>query len=153
MRQDYETSNFIGKGEDATFQILKHLTKLQHKSLKQFPYANGIYKQVPISWILSTKDFNILSESHKKGSIDLYLILNQKQVAIRVQGSGHGEGLKGIGKAQHDKVQKQLLAKYCEVVDILKIECRQVFLERVSNSAIEEIKSSFKTAGVLIPVC
>lgn len=151
MQVDYESQNFVGLGESATYNILKHLTLLKPRSLKEFP-KNGIYKQVPIQWVLHKHDFNLLSESHQKGSIDLFLVLNQKKIAIRVQGSGHGEFLKGIGKAQHDKVQKKILEKYCSVVDIEKRECPNVFKERSSNNAINEIINSFKTANVMIPV-
>ena len=150
MRQDFE-NHLIGKGEDATFHILKHLTGLQYKSLKEFG-KSGIYRQVPISFIISKLDYKLLSEPHQKGTLDLFIILNQKKVAVRVQGNGHGQFLKGLGKAKHDDVQEKLLKEYCEVVNIEKRECPEVFKERVTGNAIKEIISSFKTAGVLIPV-
>ena len=152
MKQSFDTSqNFIGAGESATYNILKHLTNLQYRSLKEFP-KSGIYKQVPLEWIIHKHDYNMLSKAHQKGSIDLFIILNQKRIAIRVQGSGHGEGLKGIGKAKHDLVQEKLIKKYCQLVDIKKIECPNIFKERVTEQAKLEIIESFKTAGVMIPV-
>ena len=151
MKQDYETNNLIGAGEHATLIILKYLTKLEYQSLKQFPHRNGIYAQVPITWILKRKDLENLSEIHKKGSIDLFIVLNQKKIAVRVQGKGHGEGLRGLGKVKHDSIQYNLISQYCDIIDIKIIECPNVFKERTNESAIQEIISSFKTAGVMIP--
>lgn len=148
---DYESNNFIGIGEYATYSILKHLTLLKPRSLKEFP-RNGIYKQVPLQWIISKSDFEDLSQAHKKGSIDLFLIANQRKIAVRIQGKGHGQGLKGLGKAKHDKVQENLIKNHCELVDILIQECKNVFKERVTNEAVNEIISSFKTANVMIPI-
>lgn len=151
MQQDLETNNFIGKGELATLHILKHLTKLQIRGLKEYP-KSGLYKQVPIQWLIHSHDYKMLSEAHQKGSIDIVIILNQKQIAVRVQGPGHGKGLKGLGKVKHDKVQYDLLKKYIEVVDIQEIECKEIFKDRINETSEAEIISSFKTAGVLIPV-
>ena len=148
MQVDYESQNFVGVGESSTYNILKHLTLLRPRSLKEFP-KNGIYKQVPIEWIIHKHDFEMLSEPHKKGSVDIFLVLNQKKIAVRVQGEGHGEFLKGLGKAKHDKVQKDLLLKYCDVIDIEKRECPNIFKERVTTLAENEIKNSFKTANVM----
>lgn len=150
MKQSFD-NQYIGAGESATYHILKQLTNLQLRSLKEFP-KSGIYKQVPLEWVIHKHDYNMLSQAHQKGSIDLFLIVNQTQVAIRVQGSGHGEGLKGLGKAKHDLVQEKLIKKYCSLVDIHKRECPNIFKERVTQQAIQEIIESFKTAGVLIPV-
>ena len=144
--------DFVGAGEHATFNILKHLTNLHYRSLKEFG-SNGIYKQVPLEWVIHKHDYNMLSDAHKKGSIDLFIIFNQRRIAVRVQGRGHGQGLKGLGKSRHDKVQSDLIKKYCGLVDVLLIECPNVFKERVTQVSIDEIVSSFKTAGVLIPVC
>lgn len=151
MMTDPESGNFVGVGESSTYNILKHLTFLRPRSLKEFP-KNGIYKQIPIEWILHKHDFKMLSQAHQNGSVDIFLILNQKRIAIRVQGDGHGEFLKGLGKAKHDKVQKGLLQKYCDVVDVEKRECPNVFKERVTEVAKKEIISSFNTANVLIPL-
>lgn len=161
MMTDQESNNLIGAGEHATYNILKQLTLLKPQSLKDFKKGkNGIYKQVPLQWVIHKHDFEMLSKEHQQGSIDLFLILNQKRVAVRVQGLGHGQGakhhgrysLKGIGKAKHDKVQELLIKKYCSLVDILFRECPNVFKERVTNDATNEIINSFKTSNVMIPV-
>ena len=148
---DFESNNFVGVGEFATYSILKHLTLLKPRSLKEFP-RNGIYKQVPLQWIIPKNEFARLSQAHQKGSIDLFLIANQRKIAIRVQGKGHGQGLKGLGKAKHDKVQENLIKQKCDLVDILIQECKNVFKERVTNESINEIINSFKTARVMIPI-
>lgn len=147
---DLESGNFIGVGEDATHQILKKLTNLPERTRREFP-RNGIYRQVPIWKLIPQDQFDLLSEPHQKGSIDIFLLFNQKKVAVRVQGPGHGEFLKGLGKAKHDDVQENLLKNYCEVVNIEKNECKNVFKERINEEAKNEIISSFKTAKVLIP--
>ena len=151
MRQDFETGNLIGAGEEASFQILRNVTHLKYRTLKQFPLFDGIYRQVPIEWIIPQEEYDILSQAHKNGSMDLFIKLGQRKVAIRVQGRNHGEGLKGIGKAQHDKVQKQILQKYCEVVDIHFQECKELFKDRVNEKAVKELQNSFLTAKVPIP--
>lgn len=151
QRIEFESGNIIGAGEDATFHILKYLTNLKPKSLKEFP-KTGIYRQVPLEWLVHKHDYNLLSDAHKKGSVDILIIANQIRIAVRVQGKGHGEGLKGLGKAKHDLVQEKLIKKYCSLVDIHLRECPNIFKERVTEIAINEVKSSFKTANVLIPV-
>ena len=151
MRQDLETGNLIGKGELASFEILKSITHLKYRTLKQFPLYDGIYKQVPIEWIISQEEFDNLSQPHQNGSMDLFIKLGQRRVAIRVQGKNHGEGLKGLGKAQHDKVQKQILSKYCEVIDIYFQECKELFKDRINEKSTKELETSFQTAKVSIP--
>lgn len=151
MIKDFESGNIIGKGEESTFNILKMLTGLSLRSLKHFPFSDGIYRQLPIAWILQPKEFKQLSEAHQKGSIDLYIKVQQINIAIRIQGKGHGTGLKGLGKAQHDKIQKQILQKYCQVVDVNQWECKEIFKEKTNNLAIQEVINAFKTDKVMMP--
>ena len=144
------TDQFIGKGERVTFEILKHLTKLPERNLKQFPQI-GIYKQVPLRWVVFEEDFNLLSDAHKKGSIDIFIITEGKSIAVRVQGPGHGTGLKGMGKVKHDKVQADLIRKNNYLVDLNPRECPQIFKDRLTEKAENELTQSFKTAKVVIP--
>ncbi|MEO9276946.1 MAG: hypothetical protein ABI340_04080 [Nitrososphaera sp.] len=148
---DLESGNLTGQGEAATLQILKYLTGLKLQSRKFFHQKNGIFKQIPVVWILDHEDLIDLSEPHKKGSIDLFIKTKTQKIAIRVQGKGHGQFLKGAGKAQHDKVQANMLKKHCEVVDVKNQECPQIFKEKVNELAIQEIRDAFKTARVLLP--
>lgn len=151
MKQDYESGNLVGAGELASFEILKNITHLKYRTLKQFPLYDGIYKQVPIEWIVSQEEYDSLSQPHQNGSVDLFIKLGQRRVSIRVQGRNHGEGLKGLGKAKHDQVQKTMLQKYCEVVDIHFQECKELFKDRVNEKATKELETSFLTARVSIP--
>ena len=151
MMVDPDSGNFVGKGEWATHCILKQLTLLKPRSLEEYP-KNGIYKQLSLKKLISRADFNELSEEHQKGSIDIFIILNQTRVAVRVQGKGHGQGLKGIGKVQHDKVQAELIKKYASLVDIQIRECPNLFKERLGIQSKIELIDSFKTAKVMIPV-
>ena len=151
MRIDYETNNLVGHGEDAAFEILKNITHLKYRTLKQFPIYDGIYRQIPIQWIISQTEFDTLSQPHKNGSIDIFIKLNQRKVCVRIQGKGHGESLKGLGKAQHDKVQKDILSKYCEVVDVNYNECKELFKDRITEKSTKELVTSFLTARVGIP--
>ena len=159
MMVDPDSGNYVGAGEFSTHCILKQLTLLKPRSLEEYP-KNGIYKQLSLKKLISRSDFNELSEEHQKGSIDIFLILNQTRIAVRVQGLGHGQGtkihgkytLKGQGKTKHDNVQSNLIKKYCSLVDIDIRECPNVFKERVSEPARIEIINSFKTAKVMIPV-
>lgn len=151
MRLDYETNNLVGHGEDAAFEILKNITHLKYRTLKQFSIYDGIYRQVPIQWLLPQSEFDMLSQPHKNGSIDIFIKLNQRKVCVRIQGKGHGSGLKGLGKVQHDKVQKEILKKYCEVVDVNYNECKELFKDRLTEKSAKELVTSFLTARVGIP--
>lgn len=151
MKQDYETGNLIGAGEEAVFNLLLNLTHLKYRSLKHFGGLEGIYRQVPIQWIIDQDEYETLSQPHKNGSIDIFIKVNQIKVAIRVQGINHGIGLKGIGKAQHDQIQKTILQKYCQVVDIHYNECKELFKDRVNGKAEKELINSFITAKVEMP--
>lgn len=142
---------FIGKGERVTVSLLKHLTKMQERSLKQFPQI-GIYKQVPLRWVVFEDDFNQLSDAHKKGSIDIFIITEDKSIAVRLQGAGHGTGLKGLGKAKHDKVQADLIRKNNMLVDLTPIECPQIFKNRLTEKSENELIQAFKTAKVTLPL-
>ena len=146
-----QDGQMIGSGEASTFHILKQLTLLKPRILQEFP-KNGIYRQVPLKYLISNHDFNILSPAHQKGSVDILLVLNQNRIAVRVQGKGHGSGLKGIGKVKHDTVQALLIKKYCGLVDILLRECPNIFKERTTPPARQEIIDSFKTQNTLIPL-
>lgn len=147
---DYNTGNFIGAGEKSAFMIISNLTNLPFVEQNKlfFSTRSGIFKQIPIQYLLNSDDLTDLSEAHKKGSIDICMKINDMIIAVRIQGKGHGEGLKGIGKARHDKVQKRIISKYCQVVDILHQECIELFKENVNETSVKEIRDAFITAGV-----
>lgn len=153
-------SKYVGAGEKATFEILKKLTHLQEKENRNFP-ENGIYRQLPLKSVISKEDYDMLSSEHQKGSIDIFLVLNQKRIAVRIQGRGHGQGdkihgrytLKGSGKPKHDSVQASLIRKYNSLVDIDVVnECKILYKDIVNDSSQKELIDSFNTANVGIPV-
>lgn len=159
MMQDSTTNNFIGVGEHTVFSILKSLTQLKPRETKEFP-KTGIYKQVPLKKLIHRHDFNMLSQEHQKGSVDIVLVNDNKAIAIRVQGKGHGQGekhhgrysLKNPHKVRHDKVQADLIKKYNFLVDININECPDIFKERLNENSRLQLINSFKTANVLIPI-
>ena len=151
LRTDYETGSFIGHGEDVAFEIPKNLTHLKYRTLKQYPNYDGIYRQVPIQWLVHQHDYEMLSQAHKNGSIDILIKLGQRKVCVRVQGKGHGSGLQGLGKALHDKVQKELLEKYCQVVDVNYFNCKELFKDRLTEQSTKELENEFSTAKVEMP--
>lgn len=159
MLIDPESGNYVGLGESSTYIILKRLTGLPARDRREFP-KNGIYKQIPLEKVIHRHDFNLLSKEHKQGSIDIFLVLNQTKIAVRVQGKGHGQGekhhgrfsLKGPGKSKYDQVQANLIKKYNSLVDIIPRECPNIFKERTNEEAKYEVIGSFKTFNVMIPV-
>ena len=151
MRQDYQ-NNLIGAGEDAVFKMLEQITGLKYRGNKHLSFCNGLFRQVPINFIIGSQDYWDLSQPQRNSSIDIFIKLNQRRVAIRVQGEGHGKGLKGIGKAAFDKAQKYVLEKYCQVVDINKYECSEIFKNRVNQTSNQELLWAFENAHVSIPV-
>lgn len=160
MSLDYESGNLIGIGEKSTLGIIKRLTGLKEFHRKLFFITDeGIFKQIPITYILGPEDLTDLSEPHKKGSIDIFIRTKKRNIAIRVQGPGHGTGkkihgkftLKGPGKSKHDDVQYGLLKKYCEVVDVTMTDSPTIFKERDNQTSEQEIRDSFKTSRVELP--
>jgi len=151
-------SRFIGAGEKSAFEILKDLTNLKERENREFP-KSGIYRQLPLKEVIHTHDYEMLSQEHKKGSIDIFIVLNQVRIAVRVQGKGHGAGekihgkytLKGVHKPIHDEVQSKLIKKYNSLVDIQFLECKVLFKDVVNEQSIKELKDSFHTANVTIP--
>ena len=92
MRTDFATGNFIGEGEDATFEILKEMTGLQEKEIADFPEI-GIYRQLPVDKIYDEEQMRNLAEFHKKSSIDIFIVRCEDQymprfckIAVRVEG-------------------------------------------------------------------
>ena len=149
MRIDIH-GNFIGGGEDSAFEILKQLTGLQERLIDEFP-MDGIYRQLPIRMILDREEFNDLAGYHQKSSIDIFIISCKDEflpklcrTAVRV------EGKKGDLKMRRQDVQAKLLSKHCQVVDLHKRDCEELFKEQVNEKSVQEVKDAFKTAKVMI---
>lgn len=150
MRTDLITSNFIGAGEDAAFEILKSLTGLQERHIRDFPSV-GIYRQLPVTVIYDSEQMEHLADFHRKSSIDIFLIkcndiFSQKEcrIAVRV------EGKKGDLKMLRQSVQRNMLSRHCLVVDLHKRECKELFKDRINADSMREVLDSFRTEGVSI---
>ena len=160
-----DKGNLVGAGEVATVNILGYLTKLPIYATNKHFGNPGIFTQIPINWLYSKSQMINMKQEMLNSSIDIFIIYKAPDnslimIAVRVQGKGHGMGEKHHGryslknpiKVQEDKLQKQLLQdQKINVVDIEFRECPNVFKERTNQLAINEIISSFKTAGVMIP--
>jgi len=141
MRVDAITSNFIGKGEDPTVELLIHALNLKERQPKDFiDKKQGIYRQVSILDLLHRDYIQDLAEHHRKGSIDIVLIIKETIYAIRVQGDGHYGDL----KSKRDALQKFMLKESkIIVIDIWKHECKELFAKDklTKKSAIEIFQS------------
>lgn len=152
MRIDPKTQNIIGAGEDATFLHLKELTGLEELDHKEFPNV-GIYRQLPVTLIYDNDQLYHLADFHKKSSVDIFLVTaideyNPRlcKIAVRV------EGKKGDLKMQRQGVQKWLLGKWCQIVDVHLRNCPELFKDRINSKSKQELLDSFKEARVELPI-
>lgn len=152
MRTDFKTGNYIGKGELATFEHLKELTGLEELDHKQFPNV-GIYRQLPVTLIYDNDQLYHLADFHKKSSVDIFLVTaideyNPRlcKIAVRV------EGKKGDLKMQRQGVQKWLLGKWCQIVDVHLRNCPELFKDKINPKSRQELLDSFKEARVELPI-
>ncbi|MDE1971512.1 MAG: hypothetical protein KGI50_08130 [Patescibacteria group bacterium] len=143
--------NLIGEGEDATFEILKEMSGLSENPHTYFPKI-GIYRQLPVSYVYDNEQMKYLAEFHKKSSIDIFLVTAEDEynprlckIAVRV------EGKKGDLKMQRQGVQKWLLSKWCQIVDIHKRNCPELFKDKVNEKSRQELVSSFRESRVELP--
>lgn len=154
-RIDYESGNIVGEGEDSAFAILKHLTGLAGRTLKEWG-SEGIFRQVPVDWLISQEEFDILSPEQKKKSIDIIIAFRPDGTVIRaslpVLIIVRIQGKKGDLKLRRDGVQADIILKKYSVVDIHKREAKNLFKERTNELAIQEVISAFQTARVYLPV-
>ena len=153
MRIDPITQNYIGDGEDATFEHLRNMTGLQELPHKDFPKI-GIYRQLPVTLIYDNDQLYHLADFHKKSSVDIFVIFAEDEyhpklckIAVRV------EGKKGDLKMQRQGVQKWLLGKWCQIVDVHLRNCPELFKDRINQKSRQELLDSFKEARVELPIC
>jgi len=142
-RIDDETGNFIGKGEDPTVDLLIHALHL--KELKAIDFKErkqGVYRQIPLIELVHSDYVQDMAEDHRKGSVDIVLVIKNEIYAIRVQGFGHYGDL----KSSKDALQKSWLIKSnVNVIDIWKHECTELFnKDKLTEKSINEIVQSFE---------
>ncbi len=142
-----EYGNFIGKGEDTAYDILKFI-------------FNGKYiidRQIKISTIFgiySPRNYPRPSEEHLKSSIDIMMtklrlknlhIKTTKKIAIRIQGKGHT----GEHKAITDGVQKKMLEDWgFQVIDIHIRDAPNLFKERLNPDSVMELIHPLVKSGI-----
>ena len=102
----------------------------------------GIYRQIPLVDMLHPDYVQDMAEDHKKGSVDIVLVIKGEIYAIRVQGDGHYGEL----KPKKDALQKMWLKKSgVNVIDIWKHECSELFRkDKLTPKSVIEIAQSFQ---------
>ena len=143
MRIDDNTGNFIGKGEDPTVSLLIHVLNLKEKKTKDFKNKKqGIYRQISLLDLLHPNYIENLAQDHRRGSVDIVLVIKKEIYAIRVQGDGHY----GDIKSRKDALQKFMLQQSgINVIDIWKHECKELFTkDRLTQKSAIEIIQSFE---------
>ena len=142
-RIDDQTGNFIGKGEDPTVELLVHALNLKERKSNDFKdKKQGVYRQIPLVDLIHSDYVQDLAEDHKKGSVDIVLVIKNEIYAIRVQGFGHYGDL----KSSKDALQKSWLIKTgVNVIDIWKHECKELFnKDKLTPKSVIEIVQSFE---------
>lgn len=141
-RVDDETGNYIGKGEDPTVSLLIHALNLKEQKTKDFPKKQGIYRQISLLDLLHKDYIQDLAEDHRKGSVDIVLVIKNEIYAIRVQGDGHYGDL----KSRKDALQKFMLQESgINVIDIWKHECKELFTkDKLTPRSATELLQSFQ---------
>jgi len=133
MHKD-KNGNFIGIGEDSTFEILKEM------------YPNKeIKRQVKLTSLLSQDWIDDLGEIQRKETLDL-VIYDDPIIVVRVQDKHHT----GAITAARDVIQKATLEwNDCIVVDLFHYECKNLMKERVNSDSRREILLAFRSEGVV----
>lgn len=145
------TKPFIGAGEDTAFQIIKEVTGLHEANIMYYPEI-GLYRQVPVFLIYNSNQLHDLAPSHRKSSIDIMIVAckdhyNSRlcKIAVRV------EGKKGSYKMVFQGVQASMLKEHCQIVDLHKRECPELFKDILNEQSRKEVFDGFRTAKVEIP--
>ena len=128
------------------------MTGLAERPHTHFPKV-GIYRQLPVSYVYDNEQMKYLAEFHKKSSVDIFLVTAEDEynprlckIAVRV------EGKKGDLKMQRQSVQKWLLSKWCQIVDVHVRNSPELFKDRVNEKSRLELINSFKEARVELPL-
>lgn len=128
------TDQFIGRGEKVAVKILQ----------STFPEAEIII-QVPICNMVSKEIFTLYSEKYQKATIDIVMIHNDKEYAIRVQDKHH------ITKyvSQKDRIQRRDMEDNgITVIDIFEREAPYLFRNILDYRSTVEVLLPVKLAKV-----
>jgi hypothetical protein len=134
-----EYGNFIGRGEDTIFTILK----------ETYPEAD-IQRQYKFSKLLN-KDFELsVTERQEKETLDFVIFRpSQMPLVIRVQDPHHAGNI----TAMRDKVQRKTL-EWCDciVVDVQHYNCPNIFKEKDNINSRVELQEAFADSGIELEV-
>jgi hypothetical protein len=138
-RIDLETGQYVGRGEDAAYEIFckwygKHSVKrwCSIKSLIDLPW----------------NDYGTIS----KQTVDLVVKIGFWDVIVRLQDGRH----KGTGKSRADRLQKEEIEKnpFRKVISIFEEDAPELFKDHVNSDSELEIWLNFMNQGVLLcPDC
>jgi hypothetical protein len=173
MKLDWETGNFIGKGETATIEIVKQIYGLKELNKVQDWHKGtaGIFTQVPLIWLLKPDFLQNLAGWHQKGSIDVLMRSDKFKkidvywthprtgkkelqgkcingiVCLRVQGWSH---FSSGPKPLRDLKQLEMLQKSGNlVVDLPVTDCKVLFDDLVNEKSISEVKFYLRKERIL----
>lgn len=119
-------TEIIGQGERLTAKLLSKL----------FPEA-VIKKQVPLKQLLTKEYQEDMGERALKETLDLVVFLD-KPLVIRIQDDRHKTKKFGI---LDERQRNELENSNCNVVDIFKYECPEIFKEKnLKKAGIELVK-------------
>ena len=126
--------NFIGKGEDSAFEIIKEM----------YP-KHDIKRQVKLTSLLGQDWIDDLGEIQRKETLDI-VIYDDPIIVVRVQDPHHT----GAITAARDVIQKATLEwNNCIVVDLFHYECKNLMKERVDSESRREILLAFRSECVV----
>lgn len=150
-RVDLVSGNLIGDGEDPAFEMIESMTGLKEKHIRNYPEI-GLYRQLPVQLIFDQSQLQDLAPAHRKSSVDIMIVsCNDKynprlcKIAVRI------EGKKGSYKHKFQGVQAWYLTKHCQIVDVHKGECKELFKNNINEQSKKELLDSFITAKVDFP--
>lgn len=129
--------NFIGRGEDTIYKILKEL----------YPEAD-IKRQWHFSKLMKGNFELSVTERQEKETLDLVIFRDKSMpIVVRVQDPHHS----GNVTAMRDKVQrKELEWNNCIVVDIQHYNCPNLFNEQDNDNSRKELIEAFADSDLNI---
>ena len=137
MRKD-ANGNIIGAGEDTAVELLEEIFNALNTNYE-------IKRQFPLQYILTNEFKESLNDSYLKHKIDIVIVREPKNIAVRVQGKDH----EGVLKSSRDVVQKKILEWHeFIVVDLNWYDCPILFKEEKSKESMTEVRNALSEAGV-----
>ena len=137
MRKD-ANGNIIGAGEDTAVELLEEILNALNTDFE-------IKRQYPLQDILTKEFKESLNDSYLKHKIDIVIIREPMNVAVRVQGKDH----EGVLKSARDTVQKKILEWHeFIVVDLNWYDCPILFKDKNNKDSMTEVRNALSEAGL-----